>query len=107
MTDAWLRLAAANELGERLAADELHRDERPALEDAELVDRDDVGVGQPAGGARLALEALAHLLVVEALAEELDGDGAIEGRVPGQIHVAHPAALDEALDRVLADDLRQ
>jgi hypothetical protein len=64
-------------------------------------------VGQPAGGAGLALEALAHLLVVEALAEELDRDGPIEGGVAGQKHVAHPAAFDEALDRVLADGLRQ
>ena len=101
------RLAAANQLRERLAADELHGDERPAVEDAELVDRDDVGVRQAAGGAGFALEALAHLLVVEALAQELDRDGAIERGIAGEIHVAHPAALDEALDRVLADGLGQ
>ena len=101
------RLAPANQLRERLAADELHRDERPAVEDAELVDRDDVGVRQAAGGAGFTLEALPHLLVVEALAQELDRDGAIERGIAGEIHVAHAAALDEALDRVLADGLGQ
>ena len=101
------RLAAPNQLRQRLAADELHRDERPALEDAELVDRDDVRMREAAGGAGLALEALAHLLVVEALAQELDRDGAIERGIAGEIDVAHPAALDEALDGVLADDLGQ
>jgi hypothetical protein len=64
-------------------------------------------VRQPAGGAGFALEALPHLLVVEALAEELDRDRAIERRIAGEIHIAHAAALDEALDGVLADDLRQ
>jgi hypothetical protein len=101
------RLAPANQLGERLAADELHGDEGPPVELAELVDGDDVRVRDAAGGTGLALEPLPHLLVVEAFAQELDRDQAIERGIAGEIHVAHPAALDEALDRVLADDLRQ
>ena len=68
------RRAPTDQLCERLAGHVLHRDERPVLVLADIEDRDDVGMAQAAGGARLAREALARRLVVESLLEQFDGD---------------------------------
>src|SRR5437899_2815425 len=48
-------------LRHRLALDELHADEEPALEEPEVVDRDDVGVVELRDRAGLAREELLHL----------------------------------------------
>ena len=65
-------------VGDRAAAEQLHDHERAAVVLADVVDRDDVRVvGEPCGGARLALEAAAGALVLgEMGGEELDRHGA-------------------------------
>ena len=60
---------------ERLALDVLHRDVRLAVVFAEVEDRDDVLVREPAGGTRLTEEALAVLGLIHQLGrDDLDGD---------------------------------
>ena len=55
--------AAPQALGERLALEQLHRDEQLAAVLADLVDLADVRMIDARGGARLAPEALARRLV--------------------------------------------
>ena len=57
---------------------------------AEVVDRADVGVVEGGDGAGLALEARAAVRVGAQLGgQDLDGDRAIEARVPRLVHLAH------------------
>ena len=51
--------APPDERGERLPVDELHRQESPVADLADLVDGDDVRVVERRGGARFLLEAAA------------------------------------------------
>ncbi len=91
----WRLLLAADDLGERLAVDVLHRDERLSVLFADVEDRDDVGVSQAGDGSGFASEALAKLLHV--FPEQLDRNLALEDRVPREIQRAH-AALSDAVD---------
>ena len=74
---------------------------------AEIVDRHDVRVIEPAGGLRLAAEAvdqLRRVLVGElVLADRLERDHALDHRVVRLVDDAHRAAPDLAPDLVLAD----
>jgi hypothetical protein len=95
-------LAAAQHVGDRAAAHELHDHEGAPVVLGDVVDRHDVRVrGEAGGGARLALEALAGTLVLaEVLGEDLDGDGAVEQLVVGFPDTGHPAVRDVANDLV-------
>ena len=69
------------------------------LED--VVDGDDVRVGQPGDGDRLAAEALGDDGVGgEARLEPLEGDLAVEREVGGQPHLGHPALREASLEPV-------
>ena len=71
-----------DELAQRPARHELHREERRAVGLADVVDRDDVRVVQGGGGARLVREAREALLVVgEMRGKNLERDLAAEARV--------------------------
>ena len=62
----------------------------------DVVQRADVRMGQQRDGARLAIEALAHGWAGGiATADDFDGNDAVEPRVTGAIHLAHPACADE------------
>ena len=98
------RRAPPDQLGQRLARDVLHGDERLAVVLADVVDGDDVRVLQPRREPRLALEALADVGVVDA--QHLDRDEAIDGRIEREEERAH-AALAEALADVIAIDGRR
>ena len=85
-------------VGQRLAVDQLHGHVGPAVDLADVVHDHDVGVRQPAGGARLAQEARAVLLVLaQRGVQELDRHVAADARVVRPVHRGHAAAA-EALD---------
>ena len=67
---------------------------------------DDVGVHQPRGRLRLALEARHERRVVgEVLGEQLDGDLALQAQVEREVHGGHPAEAEPALQAVAPGDL--
>ncbi len=98
------RRARAEDLREVLALEVLHDDERGAVgERVDVEDAGDVDALEPAGGARLAQEALHHLALLGGLrAQELDGDALLQVQVPGRDDVRHAALTEQALDAVLA-----
>ena len=89
-----------------LAGDQLHGDEELVVDAADLVDLDDVGVGEAGEGLGLALEAGladAEAVVVDAGAQELEGDAAVELGVVGGVDDGHAAVAEGAGDDVAAD----
>ncbi len=68
---------------------------------AVVVDLDDAGALHDGDGARLASEALAETAVVDEVGQQdLDGDGAPQGRVGALPDVAHATAADAAFEPV-------
>ncbi len=96
-----MRAPLRESLRERLAADELHRDEVQAGVAVDLVDRDDVRMVE--GGRRLGFagEAFAAEGVGEPFGEDLQGDVAIEAGVAGAPDDAHAAFSGLFDDQVL------
>ena len=89
------------QLAQALAVDELHHDGLAALVLEDVVDGDDVGVGQPGDGDGLAAEALGDDGVGgQARLEPLEGDLAVERDVGGQPHLGHPALRQSPLEPV-------
>ena len=98
----------AQDLLQRLALEQLHRDVGDAVLLADVVDGDDVGMVEAAGRARLAQEALAHLahdLRGQVRQQRLDRDVALDERIDGAVHRAHGAAAELGDDDV-APELR-
>ena len=85
-------------VGDGAAAQQLHDDERPARVLADVVDRHHVRVrGEPGGGPRLALEALARARRPRRVrGEHLDRHGAVEQLVVRLPDAGHPAVGDVA-----------
>ena len=82
----------ADDLGQRLADHQLHRQEGHAVLLVDGIDRDDVGVVQRGNRPRLALEAAAALRIVRhGLGQDLQRDPATELGVLGQQDLAHAA----------------
>ena len=90
-----------------MAVDELHRDEDAALEGADVVDHDHVGVRDLGDRLRLAHQAraprVAGVGVVAAGAQQLDRDLAIQLGIVRGVDLAHGAPAhepedDEAID---------
>ena len=94
---------------QRSAVDELHRKVHAPVEDADVVNDDDVGVRQ--AGHRLRLSLQAHADLVASLAsrelsmQDLDRQRAIELRVVGAVHRAHTAPAEHPHDDVAVDHL--
>ncbi len=106
---AWVQAAQAVEPAvERLAVQELHDDERPAVVGhAVVVDFDDVLAAQRRRCAGLVLEARAGLAAVGVLdIDELHGDARPERRVHSGPDGAHPAAPEQLGEPVLASNER-
>ena len=81
-----------------------HRDVEVAVLLLGLVHGHDVGMVDPRGEARLALEALAKLGVLRELGgDELDRDLTAERELRRAEHDAHAAASDALLEPVVAD----
>ena len=108
-------ISTASEGGERAAADQvaqlppveqLHGHEGDVALAAHVVDRDDGGVADAAGRARLLQEArleVRALLVGAGQRDRLDGDRAAERRVLGPVHDAHGAAAQLVEDAEAAE----
>ena len=93
-------------LGERLALQQLHRDEVLALVLVDLVDRADPGVVEGGGRPGLALETLERGLVLRHVrGQELERDVAAELRVLRLVHDAHAPAAELGRDPVVRDRL--
>ena len=89
------------QLAQALAVDELHDDGLAALVLEDVVDGDDVGVGQAGDGDGLAAEALGDDGVGgEARLEPLQGDLAVERDVGGEPHLGHAALGQPPLEPV-------
>ena len=86
---------------ERLAVDELHRDEHPPAVLADLVHLDDVGMLEPRHRLRLAQQPRAIRRVL--LAHELDRDLPRELRVVARVDNAHAAHAEPADHAKMAD----
>ena len=83
----------AEPAGQGLAANQLHRDEQPAVVGAGLVDLDDVGMRDLRQGLGLAQQALVAL-DLGAAAHELERDLAVELVVVGGVDLAHRAGAE-------------
>ena len=91
-------------IGQRLAFQVLHHEERRAVVLADVVERADVRMIELRDRARFAVEPLAELRVGgEALGQDLDRDGAIEARVARLVDLAHAARADRRRDFVRAE----
>ena len=89
------------QLAQALAVDELHDDGLAALVLEDVVDGDDVRVGQPGHGDGLTAETLGDDRVGgQARLEPLEGDLAIERDVGGEPHLGHPALRQSPLEPV-------
>ena len=95
------QMPPGNELIERVALQELHRQITGGLRltrnhrVADLVDHHDVGVIQGRGGARLVLEAAYALRICgTVLAKDLERDVAPEASVPRPVDLAHASAAE-------------
>ena len=95
------RLVADDVAQSVTAGDVFHGEEQDARVVALVVDGDDVRMGQPGGGARLADEPLAEDVVVgESLRHDLECDEAVEPQVGGLVDRRHPAARNALADEV-------
>ncbi len=85
--------------------DELHGEEDLVVDHADVVDGDDVGVGDGGQQAGLAGEALAQARLVAHAggAHQLEGDLAVELGVEGAVDHAHAARADGVDDDVAAE----
>src|SRR5439155_27247089 len=87
------------------AAHEAYHEEHQLTACFDEVNRHDIGMRQPGGGARLLEEALALVGAGgEVRRKHLDRDGAVERHIAGQQHDAHAAAAELALDRIAAGE---
>ena len=79
-------------LRQRLAFQILHHQEIDPVLVADVVEGADVRMIQAGDGASFALESLAQFGAVRKMrGQNLDRDDAIEARVAGAVHLAHPA----------------
>ena len=101
------RQAGVDQLLQRAALDELHRDEVGAVDLTPVEDRDDVGVLKRGGGLGLAPEAFDELPVLgEALVEDLQRDPTLKVGVLGEPDVGHPPGADPVEEPVAPGDHR-
>jgi hypothetical protein len=96
--------ALADPFGERLALEQLHRDEVLALVLVDRVDRADAGMVERRGRFRFALEAIERARLARHLRrEELERDLAAEPGVLRLIDDAHASAAELRGDAVVGD----
>ena len=89
---------------ERLALEQLHRDEELAVVLTDLMDRADVRMIERRRRARLAMEALHRPVVAgEILRQELERDVPAESEVLGVVDDAHPPAAKFAEHAIVGD----
>ncbi len=73
---------------------------------ADVVDREDVGMIQPARGAGFFQQAMpASRVAGQFVAQNLQRDFAAQARIPGAIHLAHAAGVERPDDFVTPNPL--
>src|SRR5215217_6519763 len=94
-----------NDRFQRLPAHELHDDEGRAVVLADVVDVDDVPVGEGGGRARLALEADAEARIGgELRSRRLDRHVAAEEEIVTEVDDRHPSLAETAADAIATFD---
>ena len=94
----------SQKLPQRLPLHQLHRDERRAVDGADVVDRDDVGMAERRCGSGLLLESLQPARVPRELRrQDLDRHLARQLRIPRPVHLAHAARAQKPADLVGAE----
>ncbi len=92
------------QIAERLALHELHRDVGQRIGAADLVDGDDVRMVEGRHRARFFLEASDAIgLGGHLLGQDLERHVAVQPRVARPVDVAHPAGAQPSADRVYAE----
>jgi hypothetical protein len=104
------RPLGGDQVGEGLALDVFHDDVRDPVQLDDVVDRDDVGVGEAPGGRRLLMDALPQLGVLfrsesEIPADGLDGDLPVELGIVSPVDDPHRASTELGENPVAADPL--
>ena len=89
-------------VGERLAVEQLHRQERIAFVLANLVELADVRVADGRRRPRLAHEPIAHVRIGRRQ-DGLERDGAVQHLVDRFVDHAHAAAAEQADDAIVPD----
>ena len=91
-------------LAERLALDELHRQEAQAVRFLDRVQHHDAGMAERGDRLRLALEALDLLRVERHLRRQhLERHAPVEARIEREVHLTHAARAERLEDLVRAD----
>ena len=99
-----VELARVDEVLQRVAAHVAHREIQAVLGLAGVVDRDDVRVVERRLDLALAAEARAERLVGgQRRVEQLQRDRAVQGLLRREVHGAHAAAAEQALDAVAGE----
>src|SRR5262249_7296863 len=100
---AQLKPGAGHPLAQRLAVNELGRDEVDAFDLSNLVNSDDVRVIEGGGRMRLLYKA-SHPAFIrrEMRGEQLERDFASETRILREINLPHPARAEESEDLIVA-----
>jgi hypothetical protein len=98
------RPAAAEHVTQRRSLDELHHDVEPPVAFAGVVDGDDAGVVQRRRRSGLLFESPDGSHVGGGIqVQHFDGYVATELRIPGAIHLTHPAGAERPDDLVWAE----
>ena len=96
--------AGGEQLAERLALDELHRDVGQRARGADLIDRDDVRMVERRHRARFLLESPdAIRLGGQRLGQDLQRHVPVEPSIVGAIDLTHPAGAQVAAHLVVAE----
>ena len=94
-----------DELVQRLARHVLHHEEVDPRLVHDVVQRDDIGMVEGGGGARLLQEASLAVRIGDLVVrEDFDRDSAVQPRVARTIHLAHPARAKEGLNLIRSQD---
>ena len=82
-------------LRQRLAFEILHYQIIKAILLADVVKRADMRMIQAGNGARFALESLTQFgSIGKVIRKDFDGNGAVEPRIPGAVHLSHPTCAN-------------
>ncbi len=88
-------------LAQRLPLQEFHHGEGRALVDAEIMDGEDIRMGERGHCLRFALESIDPVGILgEGGCDDLQSDIALQPGIAGSVDLAHPAGAKEADDLV-------
>jgi hypothetical protein len=101
---AWRQRTVSEQVAQRAAIEQFHHRVGDGAVLAEIVDRDDVRVGQRGDGTRFGFEPSAcDRIVRQRVGDDLDRDVALQSRIAGAVHLAHSAGTEQVEDFVRAN----